>query len=480
MLAIDHAAAVVRAQYLILSLAIQCGFVSVAGAVHPPESQVLREPNQYVSPTVETRQGFRPGGYWDDWPWGSDGLTGDWGGLRTWLQDRGIRLRGQYTAISMVNVQGGLDRGYYGGAPLGVTLTADLERLVGVPGATVFVDWEYFQWFNSPFPPTESLNPSGSYVGDNTNLIDPDTNVLGQVAQLFWSQNLLGDRLNLQFGKMDVNAAFAVVGPAGAFQNSIAMFTSTLNPFMATYPNETTGLQVSLQPTDSIQALFGWFDGTTAAFDPATGQTGPATGPRGPSTFFDNDGHWFLVGELDAGWQIDPTRPGTAGAGAWVQTGTSATAGTSETGVRDVPGFYLQASQALWTESAALADAGGGVRLFGQFGWSPASKNPVGWSMMAGVSATGIVPGRPADAIGVLGAYSSFSDDPAIYESTTRDGGTGPSGGVETAIEAFYLLQLLPWLYVQPGLEWIGTPGGGDPAPLSDALIGYLLVNVEL
>lgn len=470
-----------RVPSLTFSLAVLAATLFVSGGARAEQSsQILTQPNQYVSPTVETRQGFRPAGFYGDWPWGSDGLTGDWGGPRSWLQDRGVRLRAQYTAISMYNFRGGLAEGYYGGAPLGVTLTADLERLVGIDGATFFVDWEYFQWFNSPFPPSGSLNPSGSYVGDNTNLIDPDTNVLNQIAQLYWSQDLFDDRLNVQFGKMDVNAGFAAVAAAGAFQNSIAMFTSTLNPFMATYPNETTGLQLTLQPTDSIEALFGWFDGTTAAFDPATGEVGPATGARGPSTFFDNDGHWFLVGEIDANWQLDPTRPGTAGAGGWLQTGTSATAGSSETGVRDVPGFYLQATQTLWTESAALAGAGGGVRLFSQFGWSPAEKNPVQWSFMAGLSATGVVPGRPADAIGLLGAYSRFTEDPEIYQSTTRGGESGPSGGIETAIEGFYLVQLLPWLYVQPGVSWIGTPGGGDPAPLSNALLGYFLVNIEL
>lgn len=470
-----------RVRSLTFSLA-----VLVAAAILPDharaqqESDVLTQPNQYVSPTVETRLGFRPGGFYRDWPWGSDGLTGDWGGLRTWLQDRGIRLRAQYTAITMYNFRGGLARGYYGGAPLGVTLTADLERLVGIDGATFFVDWEYFQWFNSPFPPTDSFNPSGSYVGDNTNLIGSNTTVLSQIAQLYWNQNLFDDRLNVQFGKMDVNAGFAVVAAAGAFQNSIAMFTSTLNPFMATYPNETTGLQLTVQPTDSVQALFGWFDGTTAALDPTTGQTGPSTGPRGPSTFFDNDGHWFLIAEIDADWELDPTRPGTAGGGGWLQTGTSATAGSSETGVEDVPGFYLQATQTVWTEDATLAEAGGGIRLFSQFGWSPAEKNPVQWSFMGGVSATGVLPGRPADAVGLLGAYSRFSNDPEVYQSTARDGATGPSGGVETVVEAFYLAQLLPWLYLQPGISWIGTPGGGDPAPLSNALLGYLLVNIEL
>ena len=209
--------------------------------------------------------GFDPDGFYRDWPWGSDGLSGEWGGARGLLQDRGIRLRAQYTAISMVNMKGGLAQGYYGGAPLQLTLTTDLERLAGIPGATLFIDWEYFSWFNARFQPSGSRDPTGSYVGDNTNLIEGDRTVLNQIAQLYWNQELADGLLNVQFGKMDVNATFAAVGAAGAFQNSIAMFTSTLNPFMATYPNETTGLQVALEPVENFRTLVGWFDGTTAA-----------------------------------------------------------------------------------------------------------------------------------------------------------------------------------------------------------------------
>lgn len=61
----------------------------------------------------------------------------------------------------------------------------------------------------------------------------------------------------------------------------------------------------------------------------------------------------------------------------------------------------------------------------------------------------------------------------------TPSGLAGPSGGSESAIEAFYLLQLLPWFYLQPGVEWIGTPGGGEPAPLRSAVQFYLLISLE-
>ena len=98
---------------------------------------------------------------------------------------------------------------------------------------------------------------------------------------------------------------------------------------------------------------------------------------------------------------------------------------------------------------------------------------------MTGLSATGVIPGRPADAVGIAGGWTAFSDDPEIYQSTMPDGSAGPAGGQEIGFEVFYKAQLTPWCYVQPGFEWIGSPGGGDTSPLEDDVIGYLLVGVE-
>ena len=163
----------------------------------------------------------------------------------------------------------------------------------------------------------------------------------------------------------------------------------------------------------------------------------------------------------------------------WVQTGRTATQGSNEEGVKNVPGFYFQWDQTLWAPNVDFAEQGGGVRFFGQFGWSDPKKNPVEWSIMVGLSATGVIPGRPADALGVMGAYSQFTSRSGVYESTQGNGLPGPSGGSESSLEVFYLAQLTSWLYTQPGVLWIRTPGGGDPAPLDDALMLYLLVGFD-
>ena len=438
---------------------------------------LLDRPNGYRSPTVKqpvSRKWFRQ---FSDW--GSEGLTGGWLGLRNFAGDHGVAVGIRYVAIGMGNLEGGFDTGFFGGGPLGVTVTVDTERLIGWKGGTLFFDWEFFHWYNKRYSPLGVYDPTGSYVGSNTNFIDAAQTRLNQVEQLYYEQALFGDVLTVAFGKIDGNVTYSSLEPAAPFQDSIAMYTSTLNPFMPSYPNAATALSATLAPADFTNISVGWFDGTTAAYDPATGASGPATGPRGPSTFFDNDGNWFLISQWNVNWALDATRPGSAGVGGWIQTGRTATPGSDQEGVKNVPGFYFQWDQTLWAPGAEFAAQGGGVRFFGQFGWSDPKKNPVGWSLMAGLSATGVIPGRPADALGVMGAYSHFTGRSGVYESTQPTGLPGASGGSESSLELFYLAQLTPWLYLQPGLLWIRTPGGGDPAPLDNALMLYFLVGVD-
>jgi len=437
---------------------------------------VIDQPNQYLSPSVKQPAGEE---MFDDYDWRENTLTGDWGGWRTNLAEHGLVFQIGYTPVLMQNTHGGFDTGFVGSGPLGIIATLDTERFCDLEGGTLFVDWEFSSWYNGPYPPRDAFDPTGSYVGVNTNFMESNVAELNQIAQLFYEQSWADDFYTVAFGKMDANVRFASVQAAGAFQNSIAMFTSTLNGFIPTYPNEATALVAQVGDEDRLVGKVGWFDGTTAAFDPVTGETGPETGPRGPSTFFNNDGHWWLVAQVDSAWKVSDTLPGTLGVGAWLQTGRVDVDGTNTDGVEDVPGWYLQWQQLVWSPDTDTAEDGGGLAYFGQFGWSDPNKNPVHWSLMTGVSATGVFASRPADAVGIMFAYTDFTNDTGVYQSTLRSGAAGPSGGHELSLETFYLWQWTSWSYLQPGLMWINSPGGGKPAALADALLAYIVVGIQ-
>lgn len=456
---------------VMLAAAIGVSAISIAA------DATIDRPNQFLSPSV--KQPAPDDKFDDDYPWWENTLTGDWFGWRGELAERGVVFDIRYVVLPMQNTTGGFDTGFAGAGPLGITATIDTDKLCGHEGGTLFFDWEFNHWYNGRFAPLGTFDPTGSFVGVNTNFVESDVSGLNQVAQLSYEQSWWDDWAALAFGKMDANVRFASVQAAGAFQYSSAMYTPTLNRFIPTYPNESTALVGQIGDDEALVAKFGWFDGTTAAYDPATGVSGPDTGPRGPRTFFANGGNWWLVSEVDAAWRLDSLLPGSAGVGFWVQTGSVATLGTDVAGVSDVPGCYVQWQQMLWTPSVDLADEGGGITYFGQFGWSDPSKNPVHWSLMTGVSATGVFEKRLADAVGILFSHAQFTSNEGVYQSVGRDGQLDSAGGFEAAIESFYLWQWSNWSYLQPGVMWIMSPGGGDPAPLDDALLVYGLVGVE-
>ncbi len=68
--------------------------------------------------------------------WQRDTLTGDWGGLRTTLQQQGIALSGTYTGEVFANVQGGIKRGATYDGLFQPQLDIDLDKLLGWHGAS--------------------------------------------------------------------------------------------------------------------------------------------------------------------------------------------------------------------------------------------------------------------------------------------------------------------------------------------------------
>ncbi|MCH2132885.1 MAG: carbohydrate porin [Phycisphaerales bacterium] len=444
----------------------------------------MNRPNPLFSPTV-AQINLTPGD-WSDWPWDCSGITGGWGGIRNELQDNGVFVDGFYVALLNENFSGGLETGGFSGGLWNASVTVDTHPLLGHADGLFFVNFQHWDWYSNTFDIAGGFDPTGSYTGTNGNL--PNSAALNQISQLYYSQHLFDRSLNLAFGKQDANNIFSNMPGSGAFMYNAASFTPTLNAYMPTFPSEATALTAIVNVNEDICGSFGWFDGSLGGLNETRDALGrliynpaPNPGGRGPSTFFDNQGHWFLITEWGVNWQLgELDLPGALCAGGWLQTGRSRTSGTLEDGpgVQNVPGTYVSLSQTLWAPSQQFAKQGGGIMFFGQFGWSDPTKNAVHWSLTGGLSATGVIPGRPMDALGILGSWTGFSNDPGTWQSTTPTGGVGPTGGGEGAFEAFYRVQLTPWFAVQPGIQWLPTPGGGDPAQLDDAVTGYLMVEV--
>ena len=103
-----------------------------------------------------------------------------------------------------------------------------------------------------------------------------------------------------------------------------------------------------------------------------------------------------------------------------------------------------------------------------------------------GVNWTGPFPRRPNNVAGLAFTYAGlssaaqqFSQDVILYTDLGA-----PFAASETVVEATYLLQLTPWLGLQPDLQFAINPGAGIPTPqapmpLKNALILGMRMTVN-
>jgi porin len=91
-----------------------------------------------------------------------------------------------------------------------------------------------------------------------------------------------------------------------------------------------------------------------------------------------------------------------------------------------------------------------GVGAFGRFGWAEQEVNAVAHFYDVGVSGKGVISGRDHDTFGVGYYYLDLSHRlPSIFHS-------------EQGIEAYYNIEITPWLHITPDLQIIVNPGGAD------------------
>ncbi len=387
------------------------------------------------------------------WPWDSDTLSGNWGGVRDDLGTKGIVFSGTATADLSTVLSGGTRRGFLMPYLVDANLSVDFGKLGLWKGGEAFAD---FQQAGCTQQPTR-------YVADfwGWDSINPMESSYTQMAQYWIGQSFADGAIKLKLGKMDANVDFSVSYPGLLFVNSAAYYPGPLVTEMPTFPNQAGGFEVLLKPLEWLHARFGMFDGSTNQFDPQTGGAGAPTGDHGLGGFlWDNPGAYFLIAEAGPRWSNDGMT-GHLDFGWWQQTGESVTPPISAAGgsMQSVPGpwgLYVTAAQDLY-RPAGDAD-GRKLSAFGQFGWGDPQGDPSQWSVMGGASWQGVLPDRAGDTLGALVAYSQFSGNPALSVS--------PGQG-ELVVEAFYNVKLNSWLSLQPDLQFINQPtqvaGSGAP-----------------
>lgn len=415
--------------------------------------------------------------------WTQETLTGDWGGARTALKNRGIEFDLRYTNEVFDVMRGGIRRepSYEGQFHFGVD--ADLEKLMGWTGAKAHVT--IFQ-----------IHDSGRNVLENTGSIaDPSNLDALNTTRLYtlWLEQAFGDKLSVRFGQIVADGEFFTSDTAGGLINGTfgwpAVFASNITSGGPAYPLATPGVRVQYKLSDQVTLLGGVFSGNPAG----GGCTGNPQACNRYGTTFSFDGGALWMGEAQYAVNQDKKSTGLAAAykiGAWYATANYVDQRLGVDALGNIVslanpvaagplnhrgnwGIYGVIDRMIWRSGEKS------ISYFVRTSGSPSDRNLLSYYIDAGIGFKGLLFGRNDDVFTVGAAYSKISKDASDLDRDTLafNGPPFPIRSNEIVLEASYTVQIAPWWTLQPDLQYIVRPGGRVPDPTNpSATIGNALI----
>ncbi|MBK9126885.1 MAG: carbohydrate porin [Phycisphaerales bacterium] len=377
---------------------------------------------------------------------GNERLLGDLWGARPWLGERGISVDLGFTSAFLMNARGGRQTRHAHRWPgrYDLELSVDTEPLGLWRGGKLYARAEG-GW-------ADSISDRG-YV---PSVMALDNNVIGNqeilLAELWYEQSLLDDKLRIRIGRMapalDFDTNAYANDPTAQFLNAGLNNTQNLPAAFFVYP---LGLQIVATPCEWFYAAAGVYDAQSDNVE---------TGFR---SAFHRDGWTTSLYEigLTPTWETPWGKlPGAYRVGLWYDPQTKPRYFNTYGGRRttaplrsDDVGFYTSLDQMVWRENPAVDGDDQGLGLFARYGYARGDVNEMEHFWSAGGQYLGLIPTRDSDVLGIGVAQAMLS--PGIrYEGRRADR--------ETVLEVYYNIEIFPWLHITPDMQWIFNPGGED------------------
>lgn len=380
-------------------------------------------------------------------------LTGDWGGARSWLEERGLSVAAAYTLEAAGNPVGGEKQRARYTHNVGLAVFADLETLLFLP--------------HTRFMASMSNRAGNSLSRDIPNEFAVQQIYGGQTTRLVvlaLRTSLLDDRLDLVAGRLNALDDF-VASPLYCYAQNLGLCGNPLSvPIdvsVPSYPNTAWGARGRWWFTDEVYAMTGVYNTYT-----------PFRANRFHGVDFTIHDDSGLASMNEIGWrpEIAPGLRGTYKIGGWYDTHQHEEFRTG----RQAPngwGLYAAFDQRLRPKAGPH---GLGITPFVAFSWAPPDVNEQEWFVDAGVLWEGPIPGRPSDVLGLFGVYGQTSRD---LRRMQRASGK-PGQTFETILELNYRIDVFPWFYIQPDLQGVINPSATNR--VDDALVLAVQVGVAL
>jgi porin len=362
-------------------------------------------------------------------------LTGNWGGLHDELESAGVTLTATYTTDLLGNPVGGHTQGFRYAGDMAVDLHVDLEKLWSLQGMRFEV--------------------SGSWRSGQ-NLSAKDIGNTFTVSQIFGGETAGLYALALEWPSLSDNRVDIRVGRIGAGDDFLAspLYTVFVNfafdgnpgsvpiniPSFSAYPMATWGLRTKVMPVEPWSVMAGlYYSDATLGRNSAHGIDFSIRSAAGV----------FVIGELghlSNQGQGATGLPGNYKIGAYVDSnGYQDFSREDPAEIRGNYGFYVLVDQMVYREDGPQHTQG--LTPFVTVTFAPSNRNTFPLFFSAGLVYLGPIPGRDNDTAAFGLGYGKFSKN-------LRD------QDYEMVLEWTYEMALVPWLTLQPNVQYIIKPSG--------------------
>lgn len=378
-------------------------------------------------------------------------LTGSWGGLRDRLEKHGVQFIVAYFGQLAANPVGGERQGVSWKGDLSTGLFLDLERLV---------NWKrgYFTASFTFVNPGSSLSPD--FIGNQfpVQLDTGDKDGSARLVHLAFGQQLLDNNAEIVLGRIIAGEDFATLRLActslnqGICGNPIAATQSISFP---TYPSAVWGAIVKVKPGTKWYGQAGSYVVYEDFRDPDdNGVNFSFPSGSGPLTIAE---FGYIVGKFTG----TPGLPGRYKVGGYYDD-ERLTELKADRSVRGTWGLYIMGEQMLYSENSDYTE---GLSAWASLSYAPENRNLITFMAVGGLSYQGLIPSRPDDMLAFICEYGHFSGDLRQFD---RNNGNPVQHG-ETVLELNYRIQVAPWLYFVPDVQFVINPDGRHD--IEDALV---------
>ncbi len=369
--------------------------------------------------------------------------TGEWGSTRTALEDDGISFPLKYTGDVLGNPVGGESQGLSYAAKLKGGVELDLEKLLA--------------WQDTRFVASASWNQGRDLSADHIGNIFPASQIFAgtgvRLLDLYLEHKFWQERLAASIGRLSVGATFATSSLYDYYvSDAINSNPDSLKKNLPSFTSSSYaqwGVQAVAEPGSAFYLSLGAFNADPRVKDDASHGVDFTLNPQ--------DGVLSLaeIGFRPEAGTGNGNLPGRYALGGYYD--------SSDYDRLDDPtrqqsgnyGFYALAEQMVYQEPVGAPDQG--LSVWASVTIAPDQEiNRLPFAAYGGLLYKGLISGRDQD-VSALGLfYAQVSED--LLDP-----------GQELVIEANHRLQLAPWIYFTPDVQYILNPGGTGDVP--DALV---------